>query len=472
MCRPLADVSLAGHRVTQSIPVGSFPKGVAIRSDGLEAAVAHLDGSVRILNLTNDSVKTIILDHCFANGPDIAYTQNGLGVILPTMGVDCISPGLVWFDVAVANPPRNWTYLNVYGQGVAAMPNGDSALLTAGVLGTSIRRIHLTPILGTVTIPNTSSSFGVAVAPDSSQAVVTSAQGDTVKRINLPTNTVTATIPFESNQSYHNVAITPDGSQAIVVGDFTTALISIKNDSIVMTYPDGGSNVAISPDGRFAYISAYASGNVVLVKVIRIPALGVPTALNLIQGWNLAGNSNSATLDVATTLNDPSKIISVWKWVPGTSKWAFYAPSMTSTVLAAYVANKGYDALSTVAGGEGFWVNAQTAFSATLPTGTAVTSASFATTLGSGWSLISIGDSKTPRAFNNSLSATSPSAGTVAAPMLTTLWAWNSTQSAWYFYEPSLDNSSGLAGYTASKGYLDFGTGTLAPGTGFWVNKP
>ena len=195
-------------------------------------------------------------------------------------------------------------------------------------------------------------------------------------------------------------------------------------------------------------------------------------SLNAVAGWNLLGNSNSAALDVAATFGDASKVITVWKWVSATGKWAFYAPSMDSAALAAYAASKGYDVLTTVAGGEGFWVNAKTIFNATLPAGEAITSASFSSILNSGWSLAAIGDNKTPRAFNNGLSLTPPSAGVVAAPVLTTLWAWNSVQSSWYFYAPSLDNTNGLLAYTTSKGYLDFGANVLLPGVGFWINKP
>ncbi|MDD5029250.1 MAG: hypothetical protein PHH58_07095 [Rhodoferax sp.] len=199
---------------------------------------------------------------------------------------------------------------------------------------------------------------------------------------------------------------------------------------------------------------------------------GSGAVVNVVSGWNLLGNSTSTAIDVATAFGT-SNVTTVWKWVPATSKWAFYAPSMTAANLATYAANKQYDVLTSIAGGEGFWVNALNPFTVNLPNATAVSSGSFATTLGSGWSLISIGDNKTPRAFNNALSPTPPSAGTVAAPILTTLWAWDSGKSSWYFYAPSLDNSNGLAAYTFGKSYLDFGTtGTLAPGMGFWVNKP
>jgi len=200
---------------------------------------------------------------------------------------------------------------------------------------------------------------------------------------------------------------------------------------------------------------------------------GTGTSLNVVAGWNLLGNSSSSSIDVASAFGDPSKVTTVWKWMPGTSRWAFYTPSKTAADLATYAAGKQYDVLTTIAGGEGFWVNAVNTFPGSLPVGTAVSSGSFATKLGSGWSLISIGDNKTPRAFNNNLSQTPPSAGLLAAPVLTTLWAWDSGKSSWYFYAPSLDNSNGLAAYTAGKFYLDFGTtGTLAPGVGFWVNMP
>ena len=51
------------------------------------------------------------------------------------------------------------------------------------------------------------------------------------------------------------------------------------------------------------------------------------------------------------------------------------------------------------------------------------------------------------------------------------VWAWDSTQTKWYFYAPSLEQSGDLSGYIQSNGYLDFGIKTLDPGMGFWVNK-
>jgi alpha-tubulin suppressor-like RCC1 family protein len=189
---------------------------------------------------------------------------------------------------------------------------------------------------------------------------------------------------------------------------------------------------------------------------------------NLVAGWNLLGNGSSAVLNVASAFGDSSKVISVWKWIAPTAKWAFYTPTATDSG-AAHAASNGYDVLSTVAGGEGFWVNAKTPFTATLPTGTPIDSATFKS-MASSWNLIATGDNKTPGTFNNALSTTTPTAGQIPNNF-TALWTWDAALAKWYFYAPSLEQSGGLSNYVASNGYLDFGSKLLGPTSGFWVNK-
>ena len=190
---------------------------------------------------------------------------------------------------------------------------------------------------------------------------------------------------------------------------------------------------------------------------------GTSATLNFVAGWNLVGNSSSNALDVATAFADGSRIATVWKWIAGAARWAFYAPSLIGQTLPDYALSKNYDVLSTIDGGEGFWVNAKQSTSVALPRGTPVTIAALSPILIQGWNLSSIGETATPKQFCDAQSTG-----------VTTLWAWDSTNSAWYFYAPSLDASNALAGYITGKGYLDFTTAgkTLGPGVGFWVNKP
>jgi hypothetical protein len=204
--------------------------------------------------------------------------------------------------------------------------------------------------------------------------------------------------------------------------------------------------------------------------------------LQLALGWNLVGNGHETGFDVSSLFSDSSLITSVWKWVAATTKWAFYAPSLSTQTLTDYAATKGYDVLTRVEAGEGFWINAKQATAVSMQAGTAVASSSFSANgsrpLGLGWSLIATGDTPTPTAFNNALSVTPPAVGASLPLNVISVWAWDTTTPGWYFWAPSLVNAGSLNTYTTSKGYLDFTaianspTGTLSPNTGAWVNRP
>ena len=207
-----------------------------------------------------------------------------------------------------------------------------------------------------------------------------------------------------------------------------------------------------------------------LILALAGGAAGSAGMLNVVKGWNLLGNSSSAAINVASVFGDPANVTTVWKWNALTRKWAFYTPTQVDGG-AAYAASKGYDLMTSVAGGEGFWVNATTSFTASVPSGTPIDSASFKN-LVPGWNLIATGDNNTPSAFNNALSATIPVVGEVPTNFIS-LWAWDTALAKWYFYAPSLEQTGGLAGYIQKNGYLDFSTANkkLDPGVGFWINQ-
>jgi alpha-tubulin suppressor-like RCC1 family protein len=193
-------------------------------------------------------------------------------------------------------------------------------------------------------------------------------------------------------------------------------------------------------------------------------------ALSVVPGWNLLGNPVNQSIAVAAKFGDAAKVNSVWKWDSTAAKWQFYSPSLSATELQSYAASQGYAVLSEIAAGDGFWVNAKTQADLGNLTGAAINLRQ--SSLSAGWNLVSTASAVTPQDFNLSLSTTPPTAGQVPVN-LTSLWAWDSAQSQWYFYAPSLE-AGALSQFISDKGYRDFGTNskTVGNATGFWVRRP
>lgn len=182
----------------------------------------------------------------------------------------------------------------------------------------------------------------------------------------------------------------------------------------------------------------------------------VRRSVRLITGWNLLSNSVSSAIDVAKFFSDPEKVSSVWKWSASNKKWAIYAPSLTPQALVDYANNHGYDALASIQGGEGYWVQAKVSTVVDLPAGTSVSAAAVQSALVAGWNLVGVGETRSPPDFDTS-----------------TLWAWDPVKGIWYFYAGSQDTAGTLASTIQSSGYLDFASvgKKLVQGTGFWADK-
>jgi uncharacterized repeat protein (TIGR02543 family) len=278
----------------------------------------------------------------------------------------------------------------------------------------------------------------------------------------IPTYTVSTVVAS-------NGSINP-ASQIVNLGD-TTSFAITSNPGYTSFASGCGGNLSVT-----TYTTGIISGNC----VVSVKFFQNATSVNIATGWNLLGNSINAPLVVASVFADSSKVITVWKWIPTTNKWAFYSPLFVDAqALAAYADGKGYELLSSIEGGEGFWVNSKDTFTIQLPLGNAILSANFAdqqpplvNKLPQGWSLISVGDSPSPREFVNAIATAQPDFPNVAATGLVSLWTWNSMSWQWYFYSPSLDNSGMLTDYIANKSYLDFiaHSQLIDPALGFWVN--
>ena len=199
-----------------------------------------------------------------------------------------------------------------------------------------------------------------------------------------------------------------------------------------------------------------------------------PATFHFAAGWNLVGNSQTTPIQAAELFGDAGKVLSVWKWIPTQSTWAFYSPALANGG-AEYAVSKGFAMLIAINGGEGYWLDAAQPFDTPLPMGSAITAAKLPEHLSPGWNLVAIADALTPRQINASLGQAPPQPDAIPVN-LNTLWTWDNTQNKWYYYSPELDAQGGtaLADYTGGHGYLDFMAKgkTVGQGIGFWVRMP
>jgi hypothetical protein len=254
-------------------------------------------------------------------------------------------------------------------------------------------------------------------------------------------------------------------------------------------------DVSVSAPAELTLSFADTDGQTLDAKVSFADPITETTALA--AGWNLMGNPLQTPILMldrfgrvdAKVAGVTDNIVSVWKWLPANSQWAFYAPSMTASALATYAFGKGYAVLERIEPGEGYWVNAKGALSFQARTG--VPSPSVPQALSGGWSLLGVGgDAVTPAAFDKAFSSGGPSGqstcnmtecwqisgGLATAPSIKTLWSWAAKASQWRFFAPSLALQAGtvLKDYATGKGYAPYDLEELLylhTGEGFWVNK-
>ena len=173
------------------------------------------------------------------------------------------------------------------------------------------------------------------------------------------------------------------------------------------------------------------------VSFIAVVGAGAAT-LSLSDAWNLV--CSRVPITVSTTFASGDNFKSVWKWE--NSKWAVYLPGDIDGG-DAYAGTKGFNVLSTISPGEGFWINSTGSQDVTVD-GTAQTSNTLS--LIAGWNLI------------GATISSSITAGTVFSDStkFTSVWNWDAVNSKWSVYLPG-ENTSGE--YAQSKG---FGCGSFA----------
>jgi len=267
----------AYQRVVETIELeyGSFPRGIAITPDGAYAYVGEygLDDVV-VIRIADNTVVTNIPVGDQPTG--VAITPNGLHVYVANF-----SSGSVTVIETASNTvvPGGEVSINSKPLGMAITPNGAYAYVAnwadrkISVIETANRTMETTIILP----PGGSMPYDVAFTLDGTLAFVPCYYGvlgsvfviDTVtraavRRIDI-SNGATGSAPI-------NVAVTPDGRFAYVTehDEDEVTIIDTGTLYVVASIPvgEGPYGLAFTHDGKYAYVANHVSDTVSVIDTI------------------------------------------------------------------------------------------------------------------------------------------------------------------------------------------------------------
>ena len=341
---PLIALALAGAMapanavpvVTDTIPVGTNPFGVAVSPDGTRAYVTNYgSASVSVINTTTKAVTATIP----VNG-------SPRGVAVSPNGTRAYSANRFTASVSVINTASDVVSASI-GTGdsplaIAITPNGDRAYVTlptssvmsvldlsndtvSGSFGVGdARAVAISPVharayttisdMNVVSVINTSNDTvttnipvgsapdGVAVSPDGTRVYVANSLDDTVSVIDTSNNTVTDTIAVGAGPL--GVAVSPDSAHVYITNSAadTVSVIDTSNNTVTDTIAVGDAprGVAVSPDGTRAYVTNFNDNT---VSVLELQPTGFSVSPSTVPfGNQLVGAASSAqTLTVTNT---------------------------------------------------------------------------------------------------------------------------------------------------------------------------
>jgi YVTN family beta-propeller protein len=256
----LSVVNVPSKTITKWIQVGgtaTSPTAVAINSTGTKA-VMTLSNYVRVINLVTNGVSALL-------------STGAVGQLLTTAdGQYCLVGNYLGSLVSYSTETIVGNFLNTTTpDALAVSPTGPRAA-TAHALRKEVMEVmntngsagYLEGVVATGPPPEGDKARNVALTPDATQAVVINNHSLNATIIDVLSKSIVAVAPCGERPGA--VAVTPAGTKAIVANldsTFATVIDLATATTNNVTISRRGSQVAISPDGTYAYIPVVADGD-------------------------------------------------------------------------------------------------------------------------------------------------------------------------------------------------------------------
>ena len=373
----LSVVDVPAQTITQALnalgPSTSLPP-VAINPAKTKAVLA-VQNAVRVVKLDTGSV-----------GPTLA--TGAVGALLMTAdGLYCVVSNYLGSIVSYATENIVANTLNTTTpDGLAVSPTSARAATIHAlrkemmeVIATNGSSGHLEGVVPTGPIPEGDKARNVAVTTDGNTAVVINNHSHNATLIDVPTRTATAAAP--TGERPGAVAVNPANTKAVIANldsYFATIVDLASATSTNVAMGRRGGQVAISPDGVYAYIPVVADGDGVYRIDIAAGAVAGPKVLTgnmggigyiFDQASGMALSHAGAWLVTCGSFDNNVSLINTATWaetvrVPvGTFPVAAVFSADDTTV---YVSNKNSNSVSVVRYNGVTW-----SVVATIPVGTA-----------------------------------------------------------------------------------------------------
>ena len=337
--RLLSVVDAATLSITKTIPTGiDLDHPIAIRPDGGKAVCAVLNAAV-VVDLAAGTVSPPI-DTASIN--DLLTTADGNYAL-------CVGfqGSLISFASASEVKELNNALAAYAG---ARSPAGPKACLVASHNGEHLIFVDTSGALGfqeavvpSGAPPEADKSRRGAITPDGTRAVTTDILSDTATIWDLSTGAVLAVVPVGDRPS--GVAITPDGGTAVVANldsSFVSVLDLASATAVSVPTSTRNSEVVISPDGHYAYVSVVLNDGVWRVDLGTLATSGPKLATGQMgsvsflyqQSSGIALSHDGATLVTCDSFDDRITVIDTASWTVAAS-----VPVGNNPVQAAFAPN-------------------------------------------------------------------------------------------------------------------------------------
>jgi len=248
----VAVVNTKTYSVVKEVRPGWAPRFVNISPDGTKVYVTEYRGKVHVIDIASDDlIDSILLTRPATYRPgDIAITPDGSKLLIYASGINQV----LMIDTATHALLARF---DVFSDAIAISSDGQRAYIPGSrfavidIPNRTARYVEMSDIGG--------GNFQIVLSKDDRIAYIADVKRDLLQVVDLESWRLIANIPVGNMGSPEvGLAITPDGNKVFVSNGHSKniSVVSTAEKRVIDTIPmeSGLAGIAISPDGRIAYV--------------------------------------------------------------------------------------------------------------------------------------------------------------------------------------------------------------------------